>query len=467
MKKLVILALWAVICHTGIAAAEQTADVDAAEGPFPLTLADSIAMALATNERIDAAEAGREAAAWNLSGVRRATGPVVAWNAEGHRGAQKGLFGLTDYNSYAHSWSLTIPFYTGGRNEGRIEQGRYQLNRADLNLENARQTVRFKTAEAYANLLYRKDLAAIAQRAVDMADHQMQLIKAQYEEGAVARADVLAMEVQLANYRQNLVTAKGAVDVAMDSLASLIGLPLDAEIQPTDIFSSEAYPQDMHVCEEYALQHRPDYLAAIYAEKVAKAQMDTEKAGYRPQVSGSVKRQISSGKALFGTEGGGWDAGVQVAWNIFDNGVTQAGVQKAAATVTQSQAETEAARKTVCVEIRNAYIEMKAAEESIADSSAAVETAEECYEIAQVRYDEGVDNLLALNDAQEKFNRAQSNYCTALYQYNLRRVTLEKAMGVPVRIDPARYVAAEQQGASSAKALAEAELAPATEEDAP
>ena len=44
MKKLVILALWAVICHTGIAAAEQTADVDAAEGPFPLTLADSIAM---------------------------------------------------------------------------------------------------------------------------------------------------------------------------------------------------------------------------------------------------------------------------------------------------------------------------------------------------------------------------------------------------------------------------------------
>ena len=110
---------------------------------------------------------------------------------------------------------------------------------------------------------------------------------------------------------------------------------------------------------------------------------------------------------------------------------------------------------------------MKAAEESIADSSAAVETAEECYEIAQVRYDEGVDNLLALNDAQEKFNRAQSNYCTALYQYNLRRVTLEKAMGVPVRIDPARYVAAEQQGASSAKALAEAELAPATEEDAP
>ena len=108
-----------------------------------------------------------------------------------------------------------------------MDASRYRLNQADLNLENTREEVRYQAAEAYANLLHQENLTKIAGEAVDMAKTQLRLISDQYSEGAVAKADVLMMEVQLANCRKNLVSAKSATEVARSTLASIVGLPQD------------------------------------------------------------------------------------------------------------------------------------------------------------------------------------------------------------------------------------------------
>ena len=78
--------------------------------------------------------------------------------------------------------------------------------------------------------------------------------------------------------------------------------------------------------------------------------------------------------------------------------------------------------------------------------------------IAEVRYEEGVDILLAVTDAQEKLTQARTNYYTALYDYNLNKAALAKAMGVPVDIDVPRYVAATEEGKSAPRAFDEAAL---------
>ena len=96
---------------------------------------------------------------------------------------------------------------------------------------------------------------------------------------------------------------------------------------------------------------------------------------------------------------------------------------------------------------------MKAAEENVKATKIAVAQAEESYEIAVVRHIEGVDILLSVTDAQEKLTQAKTNYYTALYQYNLYKAQLEKAMGIPVGFNVPIYIEAEQEGKSSDKAL--------------
>lgn len=523
MKKAIVLAIAALsCCPWGVAAADDNEELEASlgqealaaaargdlsgdlpgdlptAGPVRLSLAESIGLALDTDESIQAAEAGREAAKWNLSAARRSKGPNISWNAQVYRiggrnyenakeaharygnphhvtrqtisgyvmgneewpvmAGQTSTVGSYAYNNtFANSWSLSIPLYTGGQLEGQIAAGRYNLNRADLSLENERQQIRYRAAEAYANLLHRENMVRIAREAVDMADMQLKLIGDQYSEGAVAKADVLLMEVRRSNYLQNLVNAKGSAEVARKTLASVVGLPRDTEVEPTDVFTYEPYPKDLEACEEAALKNRPDGLAAEYAVKAAEAQKEAAKAGYRPKITGVANQNIASNAPFRSERSNSWEAGINLSWSIFDNGVTRANVGSAAATADQYRAEARKVKKAICLETDSAYIEMKSAEQNIMGTAAAVKKAEESYMIAQVRYEEGVDILLSVADAQERLTQARSNYCTALYQYNLYRAALEKAMGMPVGFDAAVYDEAAQLGASADKALEQAE----------
>ena len=80
---------------------------------------------------------------------------------------------------------------------------------------------------------------------------------------------------------------------------------------------------------------------------------------------------------------------------------------------------------------------MKTAEEKIHTTEKAVEQAKRNNVLAEVRYKEGVDIMLKVTDAQEKLVRARTNYYTALYEYNLNKAALERAMGVAAAPVPA------------------------------
>ena len=76
----------------------------------------------------------------------------------------------------------------------------------------------------------------------------------------------------------------------------------------------------------------------------------------------------------------------------------------------------------------------------------AVKQAEEDLKIANVRYSAGVGTNLDVMDATEKMTAARTNYNTALYNYNVNKAALDKAMGIPVDIDVAKYKASQMEG---------------------
>ena len=207
-------------------------------------------------------------------------------------------------------------------------------------------------------------------------------------------------------------------------------------------------------CLEYALNHRPDGIAASYAVKQAQAQTAASKSGYRPQVNAVVSGSMS-GENVFGTNHNAeqWAVGLQMSWNIFDNGVTSAQVQQYKSAERKAESQALQQIEQIQLEVRSAYIALKTAEKNIATTSAAVDKAEEEFAIAQIRYVEGVDTNLNVMNAQEKVVETRNNYYTALFNYNTSRAQLEKAMGIPVAIDALIYAEAQQQGNSADKSL--------------
>lgn len=450
----------------------------AAEG-VPLTLDEAITLALKNNRLIEQSEEDREVARWNLSATRRSAGPVLSWssglnriggryyNRNGYRRnheiakANPDVYNPDLYPSYesenTNTLRLQMSLYTGGRLENQREAARYNLNAADLRLENSRQQVKYQAAAAYYQVLQRASLVDVQKEAVELLEEHLRNVEIQYEVGIVAKSDVLATTVQLSNSQQSLNTAQGNYLNAVAQLNNILGLPIETEIATSDKINFIHYNLTEADCLEYALNHRPDGIAAVYAVKSASSNTAAAKSGYRPNVTAVISGS-ESGEGLFQSNHTAetWAVGLQLNWNIFDNGLTSAQVKQYKAAERKAESVALQQIETIQLEVHSAYINLKTAEKNIETTASAVSKAEEEFEIAKVRYVEGVDTNLNVMNAQEKVVETRNNYYTALYTYNTSRAQLEKAMGVPVAIDALLYTEAEQSGMSSPKSLAAA-----------
>ena len=439
---------------TGVMAAEgETA-------PLSLSLDDSVQMALQVHQTIISADAQAESARWQMKSARRNGGPTLTWNSTGYKVGGRD-YRRADYNStFNNSLTLSIPLYSGGRIEHTAEQYRYQANSADMGTEAARQAVRYQTTEAYYELLRRQYELEVMKKTVEMADNQIHLLNVQFVEGAIARSDVLQMEVQKANYMQDLLGAQGSLAVARTTFLSVLGLPENTDFEVKDGFDYVPFKMQLEDCLDYALAHRPDKLSADYAVKSAAEQKEAAKHDYRPKVQGVISKSIV-GKDAFGQDrNANWQAGIQLEWKLFDNQMTKATVKAAQMAEKKLEADAAETERKVLLDTRSAYLNMRAAEEKISVAKSAVAKAEKSNHLAEVRYREGVDTILNVMDSMDKLTKARTNYYAALYEYSIYKAGLDWAMGVPVRMDVPRYVRAVQEGRSPAQAEERALISP-------
>jgi len=410
-----------------------------------LNLEDAVQMALENNRSIKSALANVDVAKWNLSNYRRQTGVTVSLSsAYTHANDTYAAASHPDNNYYSNSATASIPLYNFSLRSG-IEAAGYALNSADVTLENTKQAIRYTATADYYNILNYRNLIKVQEDSVRAYQEHLDNVNAQYRVGTVAKSDVLASQVNLANAQQALTTAQNNYDIAVATLNNVLGLPTDTVLEINEELKHPAYNLNLDDCTTYALNNRADGAAAYYAVKQAEAGINTAKAGWYPTVTASGTKALE-GKDAFGDDTDAWFVGGTVAWNVFDNGVTAAKVHNAEASLVSAQEALKAQDETIQLDVRTALLNLQAAEKNISTTETAVTQAEEDLKIANVRYAAGVGTNLDVMDATEKMTEARTNYNTALYNYNVSKAALDKAMGIPVDIDVAKYKASQMEG---------------------
>ena len=105
-----------------------------------LNLEESVQRAYANNRTLKQAIANRESAYWSLSTARRQSNPTVSLQMNGLKVGGKSY---PTYNrAFSNTATVSMPIYTGGQLEEQRASARYNLNSADLELENSLQIVR-------------------------------------------------------------------------------------------------------------------------------------------------------------------------------------------------------------------------------------------------------------------------------------------------------------------------------------
>lgn len=434
MRKLTALVLGGLMTTT-MASAAMAESVD-------MTLEESVRTALDNNYNIKQQEAEYDSAVWARHQARRSFGPTVNWQSTATKMGGKYYDSANLSRSFGNGLTLTMPIYTGGQLEGAIKAADLAMNANELGLELCKQQVKAATMSAYYQALQAKNQIKVAQDSVNTLTEHLKNVNAQYTVGTVAKSDVLGTQVQMANAEQNLINANNSYDVAIASLNNVMGLPTDTELNLTDSLDYNVYEIPLEECTAYARSNRPDVLMADYQVAIAEAGVQQAKAGYMPKVSAQASKSWA-GEDPFGSDetdqrygqNNNWTAGVVLSWDIWDNNITQSKVNQSKAAVAKAEAAAENTRQSGDLEVRTAYLNLKAAEKSINTTQVAVDKAQEDYKIAQVRYAAGVGTNLDVMDAEEKLAQAQTNYYTALYNYNSSKAALDKAMGIMVDLD--------------------------------
>lgn len=434
MRKLTALLLGGLMTTT-MASVAMAESVD-------MTLEDSVRTALDNNYSIKQQEAEYDSAVWARHQARRSFGPTVNWQSTATKMGGKYYDFANLSRNFGNGLTLTMPIYTGGQLEGAIKAADLAMNANELGLELSKQKVKAATMSAYYQALQAKNQIKVAQDSVNTLTEHLKNVNAQYTVGTVAKSDVLGTQVQMANAEQNLINANNNYDVAIASLNNVMGLPTDTELNLTDSLDYNVYEIPLEECNAYARSNRPDVLMADYQVAIAEAGVQQARAGYMPKVSAQASKSWA-GEDPFGSDetdqrywtNNNWTAGVVLSWDIWDNNVTQSKVNQSKAAVAKAEAAAENTRQSGDLEVRTAYLNLKAAEKSINTTQVAVDKAQEDYKIAQVRYAAGVGTNLDVMDAEEKLAQAQTNYYTALYNYNSSKAALDKAMGIMVDLD--------------------------------
>lgn len=415
-----------------------------------ISLADSVRMALANNHSIKSSLADYDAAVWARHEARRSGGPTLSWTS-----AARYVGGYPRNHkvntAYVNTLTASIPIYTGGQLEHSIKASTLALDAKELKIEATKQAIKAQTEAAYYRALQCRSLIKVSKDSVATLEEHLRNVNAQFSVGTVAKSDVLSSQVQLSNAQLKLVSDQNDYDVAVATLNNIIGVPTGTILNLKDELNYKDYEISLEDCTKYALENRPDVLAADYKIKIAQEQVEISKAGYKPKANAEASRTFASEKP-FNSDGGvtsfygsqnSWYVGVGMKWNMFDNNVTQARVKQTETEVVKAQEDAASARESSDLEVRTAYLNLTSAAKSIETAKITVEKAKEDYKIAQVRYGAGVGTNLDVMDAEQKLSSAQNSYVTALYKYNISKSALDKAMGIMVDLNIEKFKTAK------------------------
>ena len=406
--------------------------------PMELSLDEAVQMALKNNPSGKIAVFDYEGAKGALTAARSARWMTATVTHNDYRifsgtaantAAGKDPFAITD--RYTNAGTVSWVLWSGNRVESLISQAKLGLDSSKWGVAKARQQLKYDATNAYFSLMAARDLLKLSQDSVDRLEKHLRDVQLQFEVGTVAKVDVLRSEVELANARQDLIKSQNTYDLAVATLANVLGLPLTTDLKTKGELSYVKYEQALAFCIEYGLKNRPDLAQALDAMKSAEEGVTVARSGYYPTVSATYAVGFNDTK-FAGDQNYNWSLYLTTNWTIFDSGLTAGKLRQAAEGYKKAVEQYRQSVDSAQLDIHSSYLSMREAEKRIETSAVAVNQAEENYRIAEIRYQAGVGTNLDVLDSQVALTQAQTNFLKAMYDFNTNRSKLDKAMGVAV-----------------------------------
>ncbi len=311
------------------------------------------------------------------------------------------------------SANLSVPIYSGGRIKYGIQSAQYLVEASKLNADNDKNAIAYNISQAYNNLFKANEVVKLLQENLSSSQKRDQSFLKLEENGVIARNDRLKAQLQTSNIELQLMEAQNNYSIANINMDLLLGLPDKTEIEVDSNYIGDddlSKPDDFYL--NLARENRKDIQALDYQRKAAALGTKAAKAENLPSIAftgGYVAADIP--KLLTITNA--VNVGVGISYNLSNIWKKNSSLMQSKAREQELAANNELLNDNVTLEVKRDYQNDLYAHKKIDVYQRALEQAEENYRITLNKYNNGLETITNLLDADTAKITANVNVVTS------------------------------------------------------
>lgn len=344
-------------------------------------------------------------------------------------------------NQYNFGASFSQTLFNGSV-RGRVKAAKAGRSLAELGITSAQAQLILDVTTAYYDAQLADRLVEIAQLALDQSDTTLAQTQVGEKVGSSAEFDVLRARVSRDNSRVLLIQQQANRDVAFYRLKQLVVLPLDQPVTlTTPLAESDSSGFAMPDTTAFTLQDSS--VSGRNAVRQAEATTTIQEIVYKiasaewwPSLTLTSRySQLAYPSGAFPSSKDfhtDWNVGVLLNFPIWTSGRYKGDAEVARADYEQSVQRLSQARKLAALDNRQVTARLQAAHAAWTASFGTVEQADRAYQIAVIRYREGLSSQTELNDSRLALAQARANRATAARDFEVAVTRLRLLTDLPL-----------------------------------
>ncbi|SFO09814.1 outer membrane protein, multidrug efflux system [Candidatus Pantoea varia] len=319
-----------------------------------------------------------------------------------------------------------------GKNQSLSRQ---QYEKYLSTLEGARSTrltVLYNTVNYWLQLAADRSTLIIAKQTAESARQSLEVTRKRMQNGVGSMVDIASAETLYQTAQADVASYTTSVAQDKNALDLVVGKNVPEDLLPQNIESiGNAIREVPAGVSSDVLNNRPDVLQAEHALKAANANIGAARANFFPSISLTASGGIGSSElsSLFRNGAGIWSFAPAISLPIFSGGYNTAYLNYTKAQKDYYVAGYEKAVQTAFQEVADALGRRGTIHDQLSSQRNNVAASQNYYNLADQRYQNGVDSYLNALTAQRSLYAARTSLVSVEQAYYQNLNTFYKVMG--------------------------------------
>ncbi len=401
------------------------------------SLMDVYNLATGNDPTIQRASANHAAALEALPQSRANFLPSIDFNAsitKNNQDVTKSAFGpaslgTRNFNTTDYSLNLTLPLYRRDNYVAR-RLAKHSVTRAEAEYETAEQDLQLRVAEAYFDILARRDDLEFARAEKLAIKRQLEQTQQRFDVGLVAITDVHESQARYDLTLAEEILTSNQLDNRIEALRALTGTYHDELDKLNDeITLVRPDPEDIEQWTRTALVQNPTLLAAQATLAESRENVAQQRSGHYPTLNLDASRSYSDRGGVFASTADTNAIGLSFNLPIDAGGRTSSQTRQALHLLDASRQTLEEQRRKTQLQVRNAYLGVLSGISRVQALKQALVSNQSALRAAEAGYDVGTRTTVDVLLARRNLFSAQRDYAQSRYDYILNTLRLKQASG--------------------------------------